>query len=889
MNRRTLMAEQLEPRMLLAGEVLEFKILFLQPGTMTPMPATISKGADFEIGVFVQDLRGPDQTGVFGDRGVFSAMLDLNLNSKSLAKVEINEIQRVKITGSPTGGTFTLTFHDGTTARTTLGIPYRPLTESRVAIAGRIQAALAALPNIGAGNVEVIPSLSDPLAFDIRFQGARGDKSFALMNGNPLGLTGGTSPAIQITEVVDGTYSPEAFRHALRRYHVVAGQLVADYNQVVTGSDRDGPDRIDDVGGVHTDFFTGHFPDGSEADPRLLFRVRMNALEVGDFSVQGSVDDIDGEILLYSVLDPEYSGLILPEEIKISNPPPLKIVGPFAANPDTYTLKEDAAAKTLYVLSNDKANSPTTGLPSGPLPTNVVIVGVSAPSLGGAVSINTGAKSLRYKPAANANGTETFTYTIRQTTTGITDTATVTVNITPVNDAPKAAPDAYVTNQNTPLVIAAPGVLANDSDVDSPTIWTNGISTLPKKGTVTLASNGSFTYTPRTGAVGLDTFKYRVTDGSLTSIGTVTIRINANPTAKNDSFTSAMEIAGQTHAVLANDTFAPDKNEILTITHVQGAEGTAATSAGGGVTIADGGKSILYTPLAGYVGADSYTYTISDGSGGSATATVTVNVVTPVPTDITGTVYIDTDNDNVIDAAERRLAGVEITLQGTDIGGTAVNVTVQTDFNGQYVIPAVLPGTYTVRQLQPENLRDGKDRYNKTAKGADGLAIVKTSGNDFFTIQLPVLGTQASSHTLPNNNFGELGFVTGFLNSTAMSAFKGTSNLWLNLRTTDNAQLWQSRQLGWANLKSASFDLTTQTLTVEDLGGNLFARVLTTGPELPRYRIIGGGATTHRLIRIEGSAADFGWTLSTTPLPPPEGEGDYASNVDVLMGAIGFV
>jgi hypothetical protein len=266
---------------------------------------------------------------------------------------------------------------------------------------------------------------------------------------------------------------------------------------------------------------------------------------------------------------------------------------------------------------------------------------------------------------------------------------------------------------------------------------------------------------------------------------------------------------------------------------------------------------------------------------------VSVNVAAPVATDISGTIYIDSDNDNVIDAAERRLAGVEITLQGTDLGGTPVNVTVQTDIAGLYVFPAVSPGSYTVRELQPENLRDGKDRINKTAKGADGLAIVKTSGNDFFTIQLPVLGTLDASHKLASNNFGELGFVSGFINSTASSAYTSPNHLWLNVRTTDGAPLWQSRQQGWANLKSANFDWTTKTLTVEDLGGNVYSRVLTTGPALPRYRIIGGGTTANRLIRIEGSAADFGWTLSAAAPLLPEGEADYAREVDSLMTGIG--
>jgi len=75
--------------------------------------------------------------------------------------------------------------------------------------------------------------------------------------------------------------------------------------------------------------------------------------------------------------------------------------------------------------------------------------------------------------------------------------------------------------------------------------------------------------------------------------------------------------------VLANDTFAPDTGETLTVTAL------GATSLGGTVTIGTAGANVLYTPKASFVGSETFNYTISDGRGGSATATVTVTVTGP--------------------------------------------------------------------------------------------------------------------------------------------------------------------------------------------------------------------------------------------------------------------
>ena len=71
-----------------------------------------------------------------------------------------------------------------------------------------------------------------------------------------------------------------------------------------------------------------------------------------------------------------------------------------------------------------------------------------------------------YTPNANYNGSDSFTYTIGDGNGG-SATATVNVTVTPSNDAPVAAADSYATAEDTLLTIAAPGVLGNDTDVDS--------------------------------------------------------------------------------------------------------------------------------------------------------------------------------------------------------------------------------------------------------------------------------------------------------------------------------------------------------------------------------------------------------------------------------------
>lgn len=110
--------------------------------------------------------------------------------------------------------------------------------------------------------------------------------------------------------------------------------------------------------------------------------------------------------------------------------------------------------------------------------------------------------------------------------------------------APVAVGDAYGTQQDAPLVVPAPGVLANDTDADGDPITAIKVSD-PANGTVGLSATGGFLYTPAQGFVGVDTFTYRAYDGDAYS-KTVTVSINVEDTLVvqiegSDRYTTAVE------------------------------------------------------------------------------------------------------------------------------------------------------------------------------------------------------------------------------------------------------------------------------------------------------------------------------------------------------------
>jgi len=184
---------------------------------------------------------------------------------------------------------------------------------------------------------------------------------------------------------------------------------------------------------------------------------------------------------------------------------------PAAVN-DAYSTNEDTllTAATSGVLANDNDAD------GNPL-TAVLVAGVSH----GSLVLNSNG-SFTYTPSANFNGADSFTYMANDGLAN-SNTATVTITVNAVNDPPSAVNDTYSTKKNNGLTVAAPGVLANDSDADGnplTSVLVAGVS----HGSLTLNSNGSFTYTPVTGYTGSDSFTYMANDG-LASSNTATVAI----------------------------------------------------------------------------------------------------------------------------------------------------------------------------------------------------------------------------------------------------------------------------------------------------------------------------------------------------------------------------
>jgi len=177
---------------------------------------------------------------------------------------------------------------------------------------------------------------------------------------------------------------------------------------------------------------------------------------------------------------------------------------------DNAVVAEDSGPNVINVLTND----------SDPNGDTITITGVTQGSHG---SVSFSATNVTYTPAANYNGSDSFTYTIDDGNSG-THTATVSVTVTAVNDVPVATGESYNMNQDTTLNVAAPGVLANDSDIDGDTLHTVLVTDVAH-GTLTLNADGSFSYTPAAHFTGVDTFTYQANDGTAGS-NTVTVTIH---------------------------------------------------------------------------------------------------------------------------------------------------------------------------------------------------------------------------------------------------------------------------------------------------------------------------------------------------------------------------
>jgi len=337
------------------------------------------------------------------------------------------------------------------------------------------------------------------------------------------------------------------------------------------------------------------------------------------------------------------------------------------SNPDSYTVNEDVTL-TGNVLSNDSD-------PEGQPMTVSQNSGVS----NGTLSLSSNG-SFSYQPNLNFFGSDAFTYEVCDNgSPSLCVTESVSITINPVNDTPVTITDLFAGLEDSQIT---GNVLTNDSDVDGDALSAT-IQTNPTNGTVSLQTNGSFTYTPTANYFGSDQFEYQVCDDGLPSIcitETVTISISAvndTPIATADSY-SLDEDNSLSKNVLSNDS--DIENNTLTATLI-------SNVTNGSLSLNTNG-SFTYTPNLNYNGIDGFTYQVCDNGSPSLCATesvsITINSVNDAPVSNSDLFFGPEDeeiNGNVLsNDADVDGNAITATLHAVPLNGT---VTLQT--NGSFV------------------------------------------------------------------------------------------------------------------------------------------------------------------------------------------------------------
>ena len=355
---------------------------------------------------------------------------------------------------------------------------------------------------------------------------------------------------------------------------------------------------------------------------------------------------------------------------------------------DAFGTDEDTPA-LLDVLGND----------SDPDGDALTVVTVTAPGHGTAAKDGTG---VRYVPAADYCGPDSFTYTASDG--ALTGSATVTVSVVCRGDSPRAVPDTASTAEDTPVDVP---VLANDTHPDGLALDLSGALGQPAHGTASVVGT-QVRYVPAADFCGPDSFTYVVTDGTRTATGSVEVRVSCSndaPAAAPDVATTDEDVRVHVH-VLGNDTDVD--GDVLVL-------GALSDPAHGSVVGAID-NAVAYTPDPDFCGTDSFTYEAVDGSGAATSATVTVTV-----TCVDDPVALAAVADVTVAWGDP----VSVLLAATDVDGDPITYAVSPLPSGAVLTGPSLAWTPTAGQVGSRQLTATASAGGQTASRTFRVVVTK--------------------------------------------------------------------------------------------------------------------------------------------------------------------
>lgn len=454
---------------------------------------------------------------------------------------------------------------------------------------------------------------------------------------------------------------------------------------------------------------------GEVNDPPEAFGGPVTVPE--DATVEGTVTaiDADGDALAYAVVtDVQNGALTFGPDGSYSYAPAADFAGTdsFTYRVDDGRGGTDSATVTLTVAGENDAPTADALAARGDEDTELALTPSGSDPEGDALSFaiadapaNGQARveggQIVYTPDADFNGTDSFSYTASD---GVLQSAPAPVEITidPVNDAP-VAPDArFETDED----VALSGALAA-RDVDGDAL-AHAAASAPASGTLDLAPDGVFTYTPAADFTGTDRFDYIVTDGQ-GGRATGTVRIDV--TSENDAPVADPKQVNTDEDVPVSvmPTGSDVDGDPLTFEIAQ------APLSG---TVQEVGGAFVYTPGADFDGTDSFTYTATDGDLVSEEAVVTISVAPVNDAPVAGDDGAEVDEDGAV--------AIPVLDNDTDVDGDALSVAaVGAPANGTAQVAGDGTITYT-----PEPDFNGTDSFTYTVSdgrgGTDSAAVTVT-------------------------------------------------------------------------------------------------------------------------------------------------------------------